>query len=99
MTARAAEGAIVVQRANDDEALAAEIVQLKATAAELRDKLTVARRRIRVLRGSDVLTHPSSRGVVSWLRAIVQDVEYGNTRATKCHLKALIETLEGADND
>lgn len=69
-------------------------LELENENALLRDKLFVAQRRIGVLRGADVLTTASSRGVIIWLKAILEGVE-SSPNATKRHLNALIETLRG----
>jgi hypothetical protein len=79
------------------EALSAEVAKLRAERDQLRDAMHVARKRIRVLRGTDVLTTASSRGVVIWLKAILDENQRGYATAVGRQLKALIETLEGAD--
>lgn len=75
-----------------------ESAKLRQENERLKDALTVARRRIRVLRGSDVLTSASSRGVVIWLRAILGDANAGDYSALRRHMNALIQTLAGDDD-
>ena len=68
---------------------------LAAKVAELQDELLVAKRRLRVLRGSDAMSGATSSGVLAWLTAIAEDVRLTNTGPATRHLKALIETLKG----
>lgn len=87
---------------NDMHALVAEVRRLREAfereeqrADKLSDRLIVALRRVRVLRGSDALTSASSRGVVIWLKAILGTVASREWTEAQRHLRALIETLEG----
>ena len=69
--------------------------RLRSEFAAAKDEIGLAARRIRVLRGTDVLATASSRGVVIWLKAILGGVSLANTDETRRHLRALIEVLEG----
>lgn len=83
-------------RVSETDALLQRVAKAEAERDVARDALLVARRRIRVLRGADVLTTASSRGVVIWLRAIAAGLAHSSNYATEYrHLLALIETLEG----
>jgi hypothetical protein len=76
-------------------ALVADNERLTRELTVCRDRLAMAERRVRVLTGSDVLTHVSSRGVVQWLRAINEATDMINgTAHARLQLNALIETLE-----
>lgn len=86
---------IAVVAEDDLERALRENAELRSENVRLQDLLLQARRRIRVLRGNDVLTSASSRGVVIWLNAIHEGTDHV---ATRRHLRALIETLAGEDN-
>ena len=80
---------------SEEERLYRENNELRDEVALLRDKLLVAKRRLRVLRGSDVLTSASSRGIIIWLQAILGNVS--DVIVTRRHLEALVKVIRGDD--
>lgn len=70
--------------------------RLRSELAAAQDEVALGKRRIRVLRGTDVLATASSRGVATWLRAIHGGITYGDNKDAARHLAALIALLESA---